>query len=141
MKSFPIIALLTALCGAAPAIVLADMAAPSTVTVPLRPENGSAESGSATLTQTGPDVTVTVHVDDAVATTQPMHIHEGTCANLNPKPKYPLALLKDGDSYTVLKGVELSSLLASPFAINIHKSPNDIPTYVACGDIKSGSSM
>ena len=135
--------LLTAVSLAAlwsmPAIVIAQqmMSGPDHVTVTLKPQNSSGESGTATLTQKGSDVEVIVHMKNAVAATQPIHIHVGSCANLDPKPKYPLTLVKDGESVTTVKDVQLSALTASPFAINVHKSPADVGTYVACGDIKS----
>jgi hypothetical protein len=66
---------------------------------------------------------------------QPIHIHMGTCANLNPKPTYPLATVQDATSTTTVKGITLASLENGDFAINIHHSTSDIPTYYACGDI------
>lgn len=138
MKRLLTIASVAALCGALPAIVLAQsmmMSAPNRVSINLNPQNHSGEFGGATLIQKGSDLVVMVHMRNAVAPTQPIHIHEGTCDKLNPKPKYPLSNVQDGDSYTVLKGVQLSSLLSSPFAINVHKSPNEVGTYVSCGNI------
>jgi hypothetical protein len=67
---------------------------------------------------------------------QPAHIHEGTCANLDPAPRYPLQSVTDGRSETVVD-VPLSELLAGQFAINVHKSQEEISTYVACGEIRA----
>lgn len=105
------------------------------VTVDLKSQNGSGETGTATLEQKGDDVLVTVHMKNAVASTQPIHIHPGTCANLNPKPKYPLKNVVDGTSTTTLTGMKLSDLQTGDFAINVHESPTNISHYVACGDI------
>jgi hypothetical protein len=66
---------------------------------------------------------------------QPMHIHEGTCAKLDPKPKYGLSNLENGKSTTTIP-VKLADLQGGNMAINVHKSAEDIKTYVACGDIK-----
>ncbi|MBV8117249.1 MAG: hypothetical protein JOZ01_04685, partial [Candidatus Eremiobacteraeota bacterium] len=63
--------------------------------------------------------------------------HEGTCAKLNPAPKYSLTSLASGASTTVVKDVTLDQLLAGTYAINVHKSTSDLGTYVACGDIKA----
>jgi len=142
MKRLLTIASVAALCGALPAIVLAQssmMSAPNKVSINLYPQNHSGEFGGATLRQSGSDVIVMVHMRNAVAATQPIHIHEGTCDKLNPKPKYPLTSVQDGDSYTVVKDVQLSALLSSPFAINVHKSPNEVGTYVSCGNIVAPS--
>jgi hypothetical protein len=70
----------------------------------------------------------------------PAHIHEGTCAKLNPKPAYPLnnvTQIEGGMVATSMTTVEVSldDLLAEPYAINLHKSDQDVQTYVACGDI------
>lgn len=136
MKRLLTIASVVALCGALPAIVLAQMSAPDRVSINLYSQNHSGELGGATLRQSGPDVIVMVHMRNAVAPVQPIHIHQGTCDKLNPKPTYPLTNVdSNGDSYTVVKDVQLSSLLSSPYAINVHKSPNEVATYVSCGNI------
>ena len=75
------------------------------------------------------------------ANPQPIHIHKGTCAKLNPAPFYPLTTLQGGKSVTTLKGVSLMSLQNGNFAINIHHSTSDIPTYYACGNIPKMAGM
>jgi hypothetical protein len=110
--------------------------APDHLSIPIYSQNGSGEYGSVTFLQRGPNLVVSVYMDNPTAATQPVHIHDGTCAKLNPKPKYPLMSLSSGSSSTTLENVSLASLLAGPFAVNVHKSPNEVGTYVACGDIK-----
>jgi hypothetical protein len=105
------------------------------VVVTLAPQNGSGETGTATITQAGPDVIVVTHVNGAGTTAQPIHIHEGTCAKLNPQPKYPLTTVQNGTSTTTLKDMKTSQLQSGDYAINVHKSTSDIGTYVACGNI------
>lgn len=137
MKRLLTLAAVATLC-ALPAIALAQssmMMSSNEVTVNLKPQNDSGETGTATLVQKGDDVVVTVKMKNAVAPTQPIHIHPGTCANLNPKPQYPLKNVSDGTSVTTLTGMKLSSLETGNFAINVHKSPDAISTYVSCGDI------
>ena len=104
------------------------------LTVPLKPQNGSGESGTATLADTPAGLKVVISLKGAPAGPQPAHIHMGSCAHLNPTPKYPLSMVVAGKSTTVVKGVTISQLLGKT-AINVHKSPTDIATYVACGDI------
>jgi hypothetical protein len=65
---------------------------------------------------------------------QPAHIHEGSCANLNPAPKIPLQNVVNGKSTTVLD-LPIKQVLAGG-AVNVHKSAQDVKTYVACGDLK-----
>jgi hypothetical protein len=103
----------------------------------LSAQNGSGETGTATLVQSGDDVIVKVHLDGAPSDVpQPAHIHMGTCAKLNPKPTYPLHNVVDGTSETTVQNVKLSDLTSGTFAINVHKSTSDLGTYVACGDLK-----
>jgi hypothetical protein len=105
-------------------------------TLKLAAQNGSGETGTATLTQVGDDVKVVVSMTGGnAAGPQPIHIHDGTCAKLDPKPKYPLTTVQDGKSTTTVKGVKLADLMNGDYAINVHKSTTEIATYVACGDI------
>jgi hypothetical protein len=104
--------------------------------VQLKAQNGSGENGTATLTQMKKGVQVVVTIPNAPAAAQPTHIHPGTCAHLNPVPKYPLNNLVHGKSTTLVPGVKLSDLTGGKFAINVHKSTNDLKDYVSCGEIK-----
>jgi Cu/Zn superoxide dismutase len=108
----------------------------TTLTVDLKAQNGSNETGTAALTQKPEGVEVVITLANAPASAQPAHIHPGTCADLNPAPKYPLTSVAGGNSTTIVKGVTIDQLLANPMAINVHKSTSDLATYVACGDIK-----
>jgi len=46
----------------------------------------------------------------------------------------------DGKSSTVVP-VGLESLTGGKMAINVHKSADDLKTYVSCGDIGKGGGM
>ena len=88
------------------------------------------------------------------AADHPAHIHNGTCAALDPAPAYPLndivvtppaspavgaaTALPVATSVTTVP-VKLSDLLASPHAINVHESATAIEDYLACGDIGGAS--
>lgn len=102
----------------------------------LHPQNHSGETGAVTMTQDGDNVVVAVQTTNAPdATAQPIHIHKGTCDTLDPKPAYPLTTLQGGMSTTTLKGMTLAQLEGGDYAINIHHSTSDVPTYYACGNI------
>jgi hypothetical protein len=101
----------------------------------LSSQNGSGEIGTVVLTPMGATTKVDVAlVGGAAGVAQPDHIHVGTCAKLDPKPTYALAPVVNGVSTTVVN-VPLSTLTATPFAVNVHKSAADIGTYVACGNL------
>jgi hypothetical protein len=131
--SFALIALLPFVAAGAASAQGSMM--PQTVTVPISAQNGSGETGTATLAQSGADVTVTIALTGAGADPEPAHIHTGTCSNLNPAPMYPLSNVVNGNSVSTVKGVSLASLQTGAFAINVHKSTADLKTYVACGNI------
>ena len=107
------------------------------VTVTLKPQNSSGESGTATLSDEGGKTKVVVSVTGQPAgTPQPMHIHKGTCATLDPKPTYGLPTLIDGKSEATVD-VSLNDLQMGGFAINGHKSAQEASVYVYCGEIPS----
>jgi Cu/Zn superoxide dismutase len=146
MKHFTSLVLIASMPLVMGAIALADDATgtstANSVTIQLKEQNASGESGTATLTQQDDGVLVVMSLTGAGADPQPAHIHPGPCATLDPKPKYPLSNVVDGKSTTTVKGVKLADLETGAYAINVHKSASDIKTYVACGDIpKAGGAM
>jgi hypothetical protein len=106
------------------------------VSVKMGAQNKSGESGSAKLTPEGDQTKVEITLKGGPkGVAQPAHVHEGSCAKLDPKPKYPLSNVVDGKSTTTIP-VKLADLQGGNMAINVHKSAEDVKTYVACGDIK-----
>ena len=113
------------------------VAATTAVTIDMKALNGSGETGTATLTQTSDGVKIVVTLKNAPAAAQPTHIHVGTCGNIKAAPEYGLVSLTNGTSTSTVKGVTLDDLLKGKYAINVHKSADDLGTYVSCGDIKA----
>ena len=112
------------------------------ITIKLVAQHGSHQTGMATLTAMGSKTKVVLSVSHTKGS-EPAHIHPGSCANLNPVPKYPLSDVVNGTSTTVVD-VPLASLETGHFAINVHAGPGPlIKKYVSCGDIPAskGSSM
>jgi hypothetical protein len=133
-------ALTVALCAAGLAFARDDddkmgaMKSGMSHTFKISAQNDSGESGTATLSQTADGLVVKLAMTGGTGD-QPVHIHKGTCAKLDPKPAYPLMTLSNGASTTTLKDVKLSELTSGSYAINVHKSTADIKDYVACGDL------
>jgi hypothetical protein len=121
-----------------PGLAAEDKAAGKPVTITIMQQNQSGESGTATLTPLeGNKTKVEISLKSAPAgVTQPAHIHDGGCASLDPKPKQGLDNVVGGKSTTVVP-VGLQQLIDGKTAINVHKSTDDIKTYVACGDIRA----
>ncbi len=114
---------------------LAFAAGPSSIKFTLHPQNHSGEVGTVTMTQDGDNLVVVVTTENAPDVVQPVHIHPGTCDKLTEKPMYPLSTLQKGTSTTTLKNMTLAQLQTGGFAVNIHHSTSDVPTYYACGNI------
>lgn len=110
--------------------------AADSATAKLSPQNNSGESGTATLTKSGDKQTkVVLNVTGAPAgVSQPVHIHKGTCDKLDPKPAFPLSPVVNGKSETTVN-VPLDSLQKGGYAINGHKSAQEVSTYVFCGSL------
>jgi Cu/Zn superoxide dismutase len=105
------------------------------VKITLNPQNNSGESGTATLTDSGDGKTkVEVQVNGQPGGPQPMHIHKGTCAKLDPAPAYGLPAVTGGKAESTVN-VSLADLQKGEYAINGHKSPQEASVYVFCGEI------
>jgi hypothetical protein len=117
-------------------VAVASAASAQETKVKLEPQNNSNESGTATLTPAGDSTKVVLEVKGGEGT-QPTHIHKGTCAQLDPKPAFPLSPVVNGKSETTVKA-PIKDLTTGGYAINGHKSAQDLKTYVFCGDLKAG---
>ena len=106
------------------------------VNMPLVTQNDSGQDGEATLSEVDSDTTrVVLEVENPSADPQPAHIHRGSCENLDPQPEYPLENVVDGKSTTEVN-VAVEDLVDKGFAINVHKSADEVQVYVSCGDIE-----
>jgi hypothetical protein len=120
------------LFGVAPATVAAQG---QSVTLNLNAQNNSGIGGTATLTDLGGGKTrVAIQVTGAGPGPEPAHIHPGTCAQLNPTPAFTLSSVTNGSSTTDVDS-SLQQLTASPFAVHMHKSLDELTVYVACAEI------
>jgi hypothetical protein len=103
--------------------------------VQLREQGGSGQSGTATLTAQGDKTTVAIELSGPAAGRQPSHVHQGTCANPNPRPAFPLTSVEEGRAETTVD-VSLDELQGDKdYYVNVHKSDAEIETVVACGNL------
>jgi hypothetical protein len=112
------------------------MPAATTVTLNLAAQNSSGQAGTATLTAKGAQTEVVLALSlgpAGAAVEQPVHIHSGSCATLG-GVVYPLANLVAGKSTTTVNAT-LDSLRTGNFAINAHKSGQEVSVYTSCGAI------
>lgn len=105
--------------------------------------NGSGVTGSADVMPSGTnDGTSTAKVSIQGASSgmvHPWHVHSGTCATgggvVGPASAYtPLTVGADG---TASQTAGIPGLLnpTDSYHVNIHKSPTDMGTIIACGDL------
>lgn len=99
--------------------------------------NDSGVSGTVTFTPMEDQTKVTINLEGAPeGGVHPVHIHEGTCDNLG-KPAYPLSDIKNGTSETTIDAT-VEDITSGAHAINVHKSPDELSAYVACGEVQQG---
>lgn len=128
---------------AVPAVVSAQ--APRTLTIQLRAadsggDTNSGVNGTATLTDIGGGrtrVDIRVSVGPGGSANMPNHVHSGRCPGVG-GVVYPLNPVTNGVGTSEINAT-IESLLASPYAINLHRSPQEASVWVSCGNIVAGA--
>ena len=107
------------------------------LTLDLQEQNDSGITGTVAFTPTSDGkVEVEIELDGSEGGPHPAHIHPGSCADLDPVPKWPLRNVVDGKSKTTID-VDLSELTAQEYAVNVHDSRENLDLYVACADVRN----
>lgn len=98
--------------------------------------DGSAQSGTATLTALGDQTQIVILVNPGPPDNdpQPLHVHFGACGPRLGAVAHVLENMSAGVSTTTLDAT-LASLRDGNRAINLHLSVPGIRTYTACGNI------
>lgn len=131
MQRLKWLAVITLIALLVPAVAAAQS---DSVTIDLTELNNSGISGTATLTAMDGQTQVVVNLQgDDLSVARPNHIHTGTCDNLG-GVEYPLTDVMD--QATTVVDVDLNTLLEGDFAVNVHKSADEIGTFIACGNIE-----
>lgn len=106
-------------------------------TLDLKEQNNSGITGTVEFSPTSEGkVEVEIELDGSEGGPHPAHVHAGSCADLDPAPKWPLNNVVDGQSKTTID-VDLSELTAQEYAVNVHDSPENADLYVACADLRN----
>ena len=107
------------------------------LTLDLQEQNNSGITGTVAFSPTSEGrIEVEIEVDGSEGGPHPAHIHPGSCADLDPVPKWPLRNVVDGKSKTTIDA-ELSELTAQEYAVNVHDSLQNADLYVACADVRN----
>lgn len=108
-----------------------------TLTLVLQEQNDSGIAGTVELSPTSEGtVEVQIELTGSDGGPHPAHIHRGSCADLDPNPAFPLEDVVDGRSETEVD-ISTADLVADEYAVNVHESPENAGTYVACADIRN----
>lgn len=115
----------------------AEEALEDALTLDLQEQNNSGITGTVEFSPTSEGtVEVEIELDGSDGGPHPAHVHPGSCADLDPAPKWPLTNVVDGKSKTTIDA-ELSELTAQEYAVNVHDSPENADLYVACADVRN----
>ena len=128
-------------CGLLAVVVVAPVADAQgqSLTLTMNSQNNSGITGMATLMDLGGGKTrVTLQLSGAGSGPEPAHIHPGSCAQLDPTPTFTLTNVTNGSTTTDVDGT-LEQLMASPHAVHVHKSQDELTVYVACADITASA--
>jgi hypothetical protein len=106
----------------------------------LSPRGGSAITGNFKANSGEGKTTVAVNIANAMAGQRlPWHVHEGKCDNdmgiIGGASSYPIITVgNDGRaSSNVVLSLQLDE--AKDYFVNVHASPTNLQTIVACGDL------
>lgn len=106
----------------------------------LQARGGSAITGSFKAYVEGGKTTISINLANAMAGQRlPWHIHEGTCTQDmgivgDPSAYAPIVVGNDGTA-TANATLTISLDEAKDYFVNIHASPTNMQTIVACGDL------
>jgi superoxide dismutase, Cu-Zn family len=119
-----------------------DMAGMTRYSANLAAMNGSTVHGTASVhSMTAGQQTVDLQISGGTAgATYPWHIHTGSCADgMTPivgSPQLYTALGTSGDGTASLSAnIPVTLDPAQRYHVNVHASPTDMGTIVACGDL------
>jgi hypothetical protein len=106
----------------------------------LTARGGSAITGSFKALVADGKTNVSVNLANAMAGQQlPWHVHEGTCENdmgiVGSASAYPLITVANDGTASVNATIGVSLDEAKDYFVNVHASPTNLQTIVACGDL------
>ncbi|HEX2206798.1 MAG TPA: hypothetical protein VHG93_03895 [Longimicrobium sp.] len=105
----------------------------------LAPVGGSGVSGTATAMEMDDTTHATVSITGARSGgVHPWHIHEGSCGDarppiVGPASAYPALNVGSGGTASAQAHVPVELNEARRYIVNVHASPTDLGTIIACG--------
>jgi hypothetical protein len=114
--------------------------APETWNGTLAAVGTSGISGTAQGTTANDASHVTINISGATSgSTHPWHVHEGKCGDASPPivgdaSAYPPLVVGAGGTATATAHLSVKLNEAKNYIVNVHASPTNLGTIVACGD-------
>jgi hypothetical protein len=106
------------------------------MTINMTAQNSSKQDGQVFLNDTSGGLKVKIQLkNEAAGASEPAHIHQGTCAKLNPAPWKPLSNVVNNLSVTTIPGLTIAEIKKAKYAVNVHQSTSNLGHYVSCGDL------
>jgi hypothetical protein len=123
-----------AACGGGDDEDEAVVAGEAALSLELTEQNGSGQSGTATLTPAGEERTkIVMELSNPPAVPQPAHVHPGPCDDLG-DPVAALANVVRGRSETTVP-LSFAELRRGDLVVHAHKSEREYSISVACAPI------
>lgn len=97
--------------------------------------NDSGLSGIATLYEAGGQTIVELELE-GTGDEHPVHIHEGTCDDIQPESAYNLENVGRDGASTTLIDVSLPELIEGDYVIDLHLAPDQLGLLIACAGIE-----
>jgi outer membrane biosynthesis protein TonB len=97
--------------------------------------NDSGVEGTATLSEAGDQTIVELELE-GTGENHPAHIHEGTCEDIVPQSAYDLENVGEEGTSRTLVDAPLQDLIDGDYVVDLHMSPNELGTLIACADIE-----
>jgi superoxide dismutase, Cu-Zn family len=76
---------------------------------------------------------------DAPAALRPWHVHFGTCGTgggiVGPPADYPPLMIASDGSASASARIDVALDVNAPYHVNVHLSPAEMATLIACGDL------
>jgi hypothetical protein len=111
--------------------------ADTALSLELMEQNGSGQSGTATLTPVGDERTkIVMELSNPPAVPQPAHVHPGPCGDLG-DPVAALVNVVRGRSETTIP-LSFAELRRGDLVVHAHKSEREYSVSVACAPIPEG---
>ena len=115
--------------------VTANGAPAASETIAMHGLGGSGQNGTATITDRGGKVIVSVHIaNEPASASEPSHVHFGKCPSIKAIPAYNVGPILNGEAKSVV-ALNWTMINSGKYVVMVHKSSAAMGTYVSCANI------